>query len=125
MTSAPEPRRSGWAYTVAILGAFLIVVALVYGMRRYAQTEPLTAARAAERAKALAELRSAENEALRNAGWIDQGRGVVRLRIDDAMALVQREWGRDPAAGRSNLLARVAKIMTPPPKPPEQPSAFE
>jgi len=125
MTTVTEPRRTGWAYPVAILGAFLIVAALVFAMRRYAQTEPLNAARAAERAKALAELRAAENDALNHVGWIDQGKGVVRLRIEDAMTIIQRDWGRDPAAGRSNLLARVAKVMAPPPKAPEQPSAFE
>lgn len=125
MTTVPESRRGGWSNALAILGAFLIVALLVFAMRRYAQTQPLEAGRAAERAKALATLRAAEAQALNSVGWIDQGKGVVHLRIEDAMQVVQREWGRDPAQARSNLLARVAEVMTPPPKPPEQPSEFE
>ena len=66
-----------------------------------------------------------ETEALNSVGWIDQGKGVVRLRIQDALELVEREWSKNPAAARSNLLARVAKAFATPPKPPEKPSAFE
>jgi uncharacterized protein YdaU (DUF1376 family) len=118
-------RGAGLAYGAAILGAFLIVTALVWAMRHYTQPEPLNANRAAERAKALAELRAAEAETLHTTAWIDQGKGIVRLRIEDALSLAEREW-RDPAAARSNLMARAEKAMpAPPPPAPAQPSAFE
>jgi len=49
----------------------------------------------------------------------------VRLKIEDAMALTESKW-KDPAAARTDLLARVEKANPPPPPPPPvKPSAFE
>jgi hypothetical protein len=124
MNSEPTQERSVLAYIIAILGAFLIVAALVWAMQRYTQPAPLGEDRAATRAKALAELRAGEAEALSTTAWIDQGKGLVRLRVQDAMELVKREW-QNPAAARSNLIARVEKATAAPPKAPEKPSPFE
>jgi len=77
-----------------------------------------------ERAKALADLRAAEADALNNVGWVDQGKGVVRLPIAEAMKLVERKWQNPPEA-RKDLIARVEKATALPPKAPEKPSAFE
>ena len=123
-TNHCRENRIGLSYGLAILGAFLIVAALVLAMRHYARTPALNAARAEERARALAELRAAEAEALRNVAWIDQSKGIVRLRIEDAMGLAEREW-QHPAAARSNLIARVEKAAAIAPPPPAKPSAFE
>ena len=68
------------------------MAALVWAMRHYTQPEPLNANRAAERAKALAELRAAEAETLHTTAWIDPAKGIVRLRIEDAMSLAEHEW---------------------------------
>ena len=127
MNSAPctESRHPSWPVAVGVLGAFLIVWILVSVMIRFTKPEPLGQARALERAKALSELRAAETEALTHPAWLDQGKGIVRLRIEDAMTLVERDWGRNPAAGRSNLIARVEKATAVPPKAPEKPSQFE
>jgi hypothetical protein len=122
MNTESVRERGRAAYAVAILGSFLIVAALVWAMRHYTQPAPLGAQRAAERARALAELRAADAEALHTTGWIDQSKGLVRLRIEDAMVLVERAWQNPPAA-RSNLLARVEKANPPPPKP--APSPYE
>jgi len=122
MNPEPARERTGLAYTLAILGSFLIVAALVWAMHKYTEPAPLGANRAAERARALAEMRAAETDALNNVGWADQAKGIVRLRIEDAMKLVERSWQNPPAA-RSNLLERVAKAYPPPPKP--APSPFE
>src|SRR5262245_30835215 len=113
MNAEPASERSRLAYSIAILGSFLIVAGLVWAMRHYTQPAPLGAQRAAERARALAEIRAAEAEALHNVGWIDQTKGLVRLRIEDAMAMVEHAWQNPPAA-RSNLLERVAKANPPP-----------
>ena len=123
----PEPTRCNCCRTglingAAILGAFLIVAALVWAMQHYTRPAPLNANRAAERAKALAELRAGEAETLHTTAWIDPAKGVVRLRIEDAMKLVVDEWGRNPAEARSNLIARVEKATAVAPPPP---SAFE
>ena len=124
MNSSCTNGRTWLAYAAGILGSFLIAAALVWAMHRYTQPPPLGTDRAAERAKALAEMRAAETEALQTTAWVDAGKGIVRLRIEDAMQLVLREW-QNPAAARSNLIVRVEKATAPPPKVPEKPSAFE
>jgi hypothetical protein len=116
--------RSRWAYALAIVGTFLIVAALVSVMRRHSQPPPIDAKRIAERAKALAELRQAEAVALSTAEWIDQAKGLVRLPITNAMEMVLKEW-QNPAAAKSNLVARVEKATFVPPPPPQKPSEFE
>lgn len=113
------------AYALAVIGAILIVVFLDRELKKYTQAPPVDAGRAEERAKALAEIRNAEADALNNTGWIDQSKGILRLKIDDAMQLMEREW-KNPAAARSNMLARVEKANPPPPAPaPAKPSPFE
>src|SRR2546428_12528263 len=120
MNAQPARERATLAYLIGILGTFLIVAALVWAMHHYTQPPPPGQDRASERAKALAELRAAETEALNNTAWLDQGKGLVRLRIEDAMKLVEREW-RNPAAARSNLIARVEKANPAPAPPPPNP----
>jgi hypothetical protein len=120
MNNEPIQNGARLAYVVAILGSFLIVSALIWAMHRYTQPTPLGAERAVERAKALTEIRATEKEALENTAWIDQSKGLVRLRIEDAMKLVEREW-KSPAAARSNLIARVEKANPAPAPPPPNP----
>jgi hypothetical protein len=124
MNGEPAAQRPGLAYLVGILGCFLIVAALGWAIYNYTQPAPLGEDRAQVRAKALAELRAADKEALENVAWIDQSKGLVRLRIEDAKNLVLREW-QNPSAARSNLIARVEKATYVPPPPPPKPSALE
>ncbi|MGO8926877.1 MAG: hypothetical protein ACLQU3_08310 [Limisphaerales bacterium] len=124
MNSQPARERTGVAYFVAILGSFLIVAALVWAMQRYTQPPPLGEDRVALRKKALAELRAAEASELDSYGWVDQGKGIVRLPIKETMKLALREW-QNPAAARSNLIARVEKATALPPPAPAKPSPFE
>ena len=124
MSSQPARERTGLAYLAGILGSFLIVAALVWAMQRYTQPPPLGEDRVAVRKKALADLRAAEATELENYGWIDQAKGVVRLPITEAMKLALRDW-QNPAAARSNLIARVEKATAVPPAAPAKPSAFE
>ena len=124
MSDQSSSNRGAWAYFFGILGSFLIVAALAWAIHKYTQPAPLGEDRAAFRAKTLAELRAAEDQELHHPAWIDQGKGIVRLRIEDAMQLVEREWQNAPAA-RSNLISRVEKATALPPKPPEKPSQFE
>lgn len=124
MSTEPAGSRAISAYILGILGSFLVVGILAWAIYRYTHPPPLGEDRAAVRAKALAELRAAEAEALSTPAWIDQGKGIVRLPIDRAMELVLEEW-KNPAAARSNLVARVEKATALPPKPPQKPSEFE
>jgi len=122
LNTEPAPDRSTCAYVLAALGSFLIVAALVWAMHRYTQPPPLGEDRAAARAKALGELRALEADALEHAGWVDPTKGIVRLPIEEAVKMIESDWG--PAA-RSNLISRVEKATAPPPKAPEKPSQFE
>ena len=124
MNSQPASGRTGLAYVVGILGALLIVAALVLAMKRYTQPPPLGEDRIAVRKKALADLRAAEASELTSYGWVDQTKGVVRLPIAEAMKLALRDRQNPPAA-RSNLIARVEKATAAPPAAPAKPSAFE
>ncbi|HEV2209717.1 MAG TPA: hypothetical protein VG167_13135 [Verrucomicrobiae bacterium] len=125
MNPERTPGRTAIVYIFAILGSFLIIGGMVWAMRAFTRPAPLGEARAAERAKALAELHASEAEALEHPGWVDPTKGIVRLPISVAMDMVLREWGQNPAAGRKDLIARVEKATVPPPKAPEKPSPFE
>ncbi len=117
--------RLSWATILALLGAALVFLALVAQMKKYTlPPPPVDAARRAERARALAELRAVESEALQNPAWIDPNKGLVRLPIEVALQLTEREW-QNPAQARSNLIARVEKATALPPPPPQKPSEFE
>ena len=124
MNPQPARERTGLAYLIGILGSLLIVAALVWAMRRYTQPPPLGEDRVAVRKKALADLRAAEASELESYGWVDQAKGVVRLPIAAAVKLSLRDW-QNPAAARSNLIARVEKATAVPPAAPAKPSAFE
>jgi hypothetical protein len=119
--------KNRFCLVLAIAGTFLIVAALVGIMRKYTQPAPLGAARIQERKKDLAEIQAANAEALNNYGWQDQAKGLVRLKIAEAMRLTVQEY-QIPAAARSNLIARADKAFAPPPpapKVPEKPNPFE
>ncbi len=113
-----------FSVTTAVVIVCLIFAALVWKTSQYTTPAPLGAERAAERAKALGELRAAETDALNNVGWIDQGKGLVRLPIADAMKLAEKQW-QNPAQARATMNDRVEKAFFVPPPPPPKPSAYE
>jgi hypothetical protein len=122
--STPETSRTGTgAYVLAAIGALLIMAALVALTRQFTTPAPLGADRAAERKKALAELRGEEHTTLTTYGWQDKTREIVRLPIARAVELTLQTG--DAAALRKDRLARLEKATAAPPKAPEQPSAFE
>ena len=110
------------ALGVVLVG--IIVAILIMAMKHSVHPPAIDAAAAAARAKALAELHVAESNALKQAGWIDQNRGLVRLPINVAMQITENEW-RNPTAARSNLIARVEKDTAPAPPAPAKPNPFE
>ena len=116
--------QSTLSLVVAIAGTFLIVAGLVYVMWRYTQPAPIDQARIQERKKFLTDIQAGNAEALNNYAWQDQGKGLVRLPITNAMELTIREY-QNPAAARSNLAARAEKAFAPAPKAPEKPSPYE
>ena len=112
------------AYVVAIAGSFLLVAFLVNQMIAYTQTAPVGAERAAARAADNAIIRAAGIDALKNWGYVDQAKGIVRVPVDEAMKLTVQGYQK-PAAFRSDLVARVEKATAPGPKPPEKKNEFE
>ena len=125
--SAAAPSRCSWgAYLLGGLGVLLIMATLINITIK--QTEPVTVLagkkRADERRKALAELRQANSEALNQYGWADQAKGIVRLPVDQAMALMVQEW-QNSGQGRKKFLARIEVATAVAPKAPEKPSVYE
>jgi hypothetical protein len=116
MSSSSSSERGSLAYLTAILGSFLVMGILVAAMRHYVKVPAAGEDRVAIRSKALAELRAEEAQALNQAGWLDQTKGLVRLPIGTAMGLVEKSW-QNPAAARSNLISRVEKAYYVPPPP--------
>ncbi len=114
MSETPSEKKIVWFYVVAILGAFLIMAALVAAIKKYSRPADLNAARSEERRKALAEIRNENASALENYSWQNQQKGLVHLPIGRAMKLTVEEW-KNPAAARSNLVSRAAFSVAPPP----------
>lgn len=126
-SSCETENKSGnksFSVTVAVVIVCLIFAALVWKTRQYTTPAPLGANRAAERAAALKELRATEADVLNTVAWIDQGKGVIRLPIADALKLAEQQW-QNPTQARATLNERVEKAFFVPPPPPPKPSAFE
>jgi hypothetical protein len=113
-----------FSVTTAVVIVCLIFAALVWKTRQYTTPPPLGAERVAERTKALADLRATEAVALNTVGWIDQAKGVVRIPINEAIVLAEKQW-QNPAEARATLKERVQKAFYVPPPPPPPPSEFE
>ena len=116
--------RTVWPIGVAFFLACFLFAAIVAKVEWSVPVPAIDADRAAVRTKALAEIRAAETTALARPGWIDENRGLMRLPIDVAMQITEREW-QNPTTARSNLTARAEKAAAPAPQAPAKPSAFE
>ena len=101
--------RTVWPVGITFLIACLLFAAFVVKVEWSVPIPAIDSDRAALRAKALAEVRAAETQALNHLGWIDESRGLVRLPIELAMQITEREW-QNPAAARSNLVAHQRPI---------------
>ena len=123
----PRPREIGKlaVYAITILAVLLIGYLLSRAMRTYLPAPQINAKRADERRAALAELRATTHKELfGDAAIINPANNVVRLPIERAIELTI-QGHKNPAAFRTNLLARVENATKPPPKAPEKPSEFE
>jgi hypothetical protein len=121
--SCTQKTRLG-AYVLGLLGTFLIVALLVRLMLSYTQAPSVAATRAAERMQILSDFKAANNPLLEKYDWQDQAKGFVRVPIERAKELILEEW-QDPAAARSNLMARAAKEFALPPKAPPPKNIYE
>src|ERR1039457_7477236 len=88
------------AAAIGFLIVSVIFITLVVGLKFSQQVPAIDADRAAERSKALAEIRVTEEKSLATAAVIDAQRGIVRLPMDTAMLLAAHAW-KNPAAARA------------------------
>jgi hypothetical protein len=109
---------------LAVLASFLLVAFLVRQMVKVTQPRPVGADRAAARAKDNGDIRAAGAGALQSWGYVDAGKGVVRMPIEEAMKVTIQGY-QNAGAFHSNMVARVEKATAAPPKPPEKPSEYE
>jgi hypothetical protein len=117
----PDPRSilaqgRNVAWMIGVAGTLAIMAILVALLLRTTRPEDLDAARTRERLRFREEVRAADAQALSRYAWRDEAKGLVRIPIERAMEMVIREW-QDPAAARSNLIARVEAATAPPPEP--------
>jgi hypothetical protein len=106
-------------YVAAVIGSFLIVAGLVWVMLHYTRPGPVNEERAAQRRKALVELRASNADVLHSQTYIwmpgvPPVNHIVRMPIERAIELSLKLW-QNPAAARSNLNARVEKATAVPP----------
>jgi hypothetical protein len=108
-----QPGRARFPSVAGLAAALLLMAGLVWFTRPYTQPLPGNQARIEERKRVLLQLNADNQKALETCEWLDRTKGLVRLPIARAMELTVQYW-QNPAAGRSNLLARVQR---PPAKP--------
>lgn len=109
------------AWILAIAGTMLIVGWLAWLVAARTRPPGVDQVRAELRRKNLAEMRAENHLATTTYDWVDKAKGIVRLPTARALELTLQFW-QDPAAGRSNLLARLDKATA---KPPEKPNQYE
>ena len=109
---------------IAFIAGSVIFSVLVVAMKFLVNVPAIDADSAALRTKALFEIRTNEMASLNNVGWADQPRNIVRLPIQTAMQMTERNW-QNPAAARADLIAREEKAGAPAPKVAPKPNPFE
>jgi hypothetical protein len=113
-----------WHIGVIFVAACLLFAALAAIMKFSVTPPKIDADRAAVISKALFEIRTNEMASLNNVGWADQPHGLVRLPIEIAMQIAERNW-QNPVEARADLIARARKAAAPAPKVAPKPSQFE
>ena len=108
----------GFVLAIVLFAAAAVVVKFVV------QPPAIDADRGAERAKALKEITTVEEQSLNTLAWRDEARGLVRLPIETAIQLASKKWS-SPASARAELNAREEKASAPAPVASAKPSAFE
>jgi len=125
MNGELRPARAHlFSFVVAAVAALLLVGVLVLIMVRVTRPESVSEGRAAERKKVLVQTRNEEAQVLNHYDRVGAGPGFVRMKIDDAMRLTVKEY-QNPAAARTNLVARADKAGTPPPQAAPPPNQYE
>ncbi|MGH8024722.1 MAG: hypothetical protein ACRED1_14120 [Limisphaerales bacterium] len=115
-------RASGAAVGFIFAGILFCILDLI--VKTNTTVPAIDANRGAALSSALFEIRTNETATLNSVGWIDRGRGIVRLPITTAERLAAKDW-RNPARARADLIARAHRASAPVPKPAAAPNPFE
>lgn len=107
------------AYAIGIIGALCLVGWMTWYVAAKTRPPGVDLARADLRKKNLVEVRGVDKVALESYDWVDKSKGIVRLPIQRSLEL-SLQWGQDPAAAKSNLVARVEKANAKAPAVPNQ-----
>lgn len=83
-----------------------------------------TASQDLQRLKAKADIQEVSAVKLQTYGLQNPEKGIIYIPIDRAMDLTVAEW-KNPAAGRSNLMARAAIALEVPPPPEATTNQYE
>ena len=94
--STHTPSSSGsWVTVAAAIGGFAIFALIVLIAYLPKQPAPIPAGDGVrtpeQRKSALAEMRAKEKAASTTYGWVDQGSGIVRIPIDEAIKITIKE----------------------------------
>ena len=109
---------------IAFIAASVIFAMLVVAMKFSVNVPAIDADRAAVISKALFEMHTNEVASLNNIGWADQPRSIVRLPIETAIQMTERNW-QNPAQARADLIARAENAAKPAPKVAPKPNPAE
>lgn len=107
---------------IGFIAASLIFIALVAIVKFSVRVPAIDADRASAISRALYEIHTNEVVSLNHVGWVDQPRGIVRLPIETAMQMVERQT---PESARADLIWRAEQAGAPLPKQPAKPNPFE
>jgi hypothetical protein len=109
---------------IGFIAASVIFAVLVVAVKLLVNVPAIDADRGAVISKALFEMRTNEVASLNNIGWADQPRSIVRLPIETAIQMTERNW-QNPAAARADLIARAENAAKPAPKVAPKPNPAE
>ena len=109
---------------IAFIAGSVIFAVLVVAVKFLVNVPAIDADRGAVISKALFDMRTNEVASLNNIGWADQPRSIVRLPIETAIQMTEREW-QNPAQARADLIARAENAARPAPKVAPKPNPAE
>jgi hypothetical protein len=109
---------------IAFMAGSVIFAVLVVAVKFLVNVPAIDADRGAAISKALFDIRTNEVASLNSTGWADKPRSIVRLPIETAIQMTERNW-QNPAQARADLIAREEKASLPAPKVAPKPNAAE
>lgn len=109
---------------IAFIVASVVFAVFVVAVKLLVNVPAIDADRAAIISKTFVEMHTNEIASLENVGWADKPRSIVRLPIETAIQMIERNW-QNPAQARADLIARAENAAKPAPKVAPKPNPAE